>query len=94
MEIVHIGFGSSRWKRRVVLGSTYLRTGAPQRCALCNAPFGVEDKHLQCWRGSDQRYYCCRDHAGRMRSPDGAKRHPGEPIPEFADAHSGLRVAH
>jgi hypothetical protein len=73
MEIIRVGFGSSRWQRRVISGSTYLRTGAPQRCALCNAPFGVEEEHLQCWTGTDQRYYCCRNHAGlgleKLRAP-------------------------
>jgi hypothetical protein len=44
-------------------GSTYLYNGAPQRCALCNAPFIVEDEHVKCWKGKDHRYYCCREHA-------------------------------
>jgi hypothetical protein len=44
-------------------GSPYLWGGAPVRCALCNAPFIVEDEHLKCWRGKDRRYYCCREHA-------------------------------
>jgi hypothetical protein len=44
-------------------GSTYLRNGAPQRCALCNAPFIVEDEHVKCWKGKDHRYYCCPEHA-------------------------------
>src|SRR5262249_37940171 len=29
---------------------------------------------------------------GEARSPDGAQRHPGSPVPDFADAQSGLRV--
>jgi hypothetical protein len=44
-------------------GNPYLRNGAPQRCALCNAPFLIEDAHLKCWRGSNQGYYCCPEHA-------------------------------
>jgi hypothetical protein len=44
-------------------GSRYLRHGAPQRCALCNALFIVEDEHVKCWKGADQRYYCCPEHA-------------------------------
>ena len=32
-------------------GSPYLRYGAPQRCALCNAPFMIEDEHIKCWKG-------------------------------------------
>jgi hypothetical protein len=44
-------------------GSPYLRDGVPQRCALCNAPFLIEDGHFKCWRGTDQRYYCCPEHA-------------------------------
>ena len=44
-------------------GATYLRNGAPQRCALCNAPFIVEDEYVKCWKGKDHRYYCCREHA-------------------------------
>jgi hypothetical protein len=44
-------------------GSTYLRNGAPQCCALCNTPFRIEEGHVECWRGSDHRYYCCREHA-------------------------------
>jgi hypothetical protein len=44
-------------------GSPYLFHGAPVRCALCNAPFLVEDEHIKCWRGNDLRYYCCREHA-------------------------------
>jgi hypothetical protein len=35
----------------------------PQRCALCSAPFLTEDEHFKCWRGNDQRYYCCPKHA-------------------------------
>jgi hypothetical protein len=34
-----------------------------QRCALCNTRFHVEDGHVECWIGRDQRYYCCRGHA-------------------------------
>jgi hypothetical protein len=48
---------------QVFNGSSYLRNGAPLRCALCNASFLVEDQHVKCWRGKDQRYYCCREHA-------------------------------
>ena len=44
-------------------GSPYLRNGAPLRCALCNASFLIEGEHIKCWRGKDQRYYCCREHA-------------------------------
>ena len=44
-------------------GSTYLRNGAPQCCALCNTPFRIEEEHVECWRGNDHRYYCCREHA-------------------------------
>jgi hypothetical protein len=44
-------------------GSSYLRNGAPQRCALCDAPFRVEDEHIKCWKGKDHRYYCCPEHA-------------------------------
>jgi hypothetical protein len=44
-------------------GSPYLLSGAPQQCALCNAPFVIEDDHVKCWRGKDQRYYCCPGHA-------------------------------
>jgi hypothetical protein len=44
-------------------GSPYLRNGAPQCCALCNAPFIIEDGHVKCWRGNDRRYYCCPRHA-------------------------------
>jgi hypothetical protein len=40
-------------------GSPYLRYGAPQRCALCNAFFMIEDEHIKCWKGKDHRYYCC-----------------------------------
>jgi hypothetical protein len=47
----------------MVNGSTYLRNGAPQRCALCNAPFIVEDEYVKCWKGKDDRYYCCPEHA-------------------------------
>ena len=43
--------------------SPYLRNGAPQCCALCNAPFIVEDEHVKCWKGKDCRYYCCPEHA-------------------------------
>jgi hypothetical protein len=32
-------------------------------CALCNAPFVIEDGYVKCWRGTDLRYYCCFDHA-------------------------------
>jgi hypothetical protein len=31
-------------------GSPYLRNGASQCCALCNAPFIIEDGHVMCWR--------------------------------------------
>ena len=34
-------------------GSPYLRYGAPQRCALCNASFMIEDEHIKCWKGKD-----------------------------------------
>lgn len=44
-------------------GSPYLRTRAPQRCALCNSPCTVEDDHITCWKGKDHRYYCCPEHA-------------------------------
>jgi hypothetical protein len=44
-------------------GSTYLRNGAPQCCALCNGTFRIEEEHVECWRGNDHRYYCCREHA-------------------------------
>ena len=44
-------------------GSPYLRYGAPQRCALCNASFMIEDEHIKCWKGKDHRYYCCPEHA-------------------------------
>jgi hypothetical protein len=44
-------------------GSAYLANGAPQRCALCNAPFVIEDEQVKCWRGRDRRYYCCPAHA-------------------------------
>jgi hypothetical protein len=47
----------------MVNGSTYLRNGAPQCCALCHAPFIIEDGHIKCWRGKDWRYYCCPEHA-------------------------------
>jgi len=43
----------------IVNSSPYMRQGAPVRCALCNAPFIVEDEHIKCWRGKDHRYYCC-----------------------------------
>ena len=44
-------------------GSPYLRYGAPQRCALCNASFMIEDVHIKCWKGKDHRDYCCPEHA-------------------------------
>jgi hypothetical protein len=44
-------------------GNPYLRNGAPQRCALCNAPFLIQDEYVKCWMGNDQRYYCCPEHA-------------------------------
>lgn len=47
----------------LVNGSRYLCNGAPERCALCNTPFIIENEHLKCWRGKDHRYYCCREHA-------------------------------
>jgi hypothetical protein len=47
----------------IVNGSTYLLNGAPQHCALCHAPFIVEDDHVKCWRGKGGRYYCCPEHA-------------------------------
>jgi hypothetical protein len=47
----------------MVNGSTYLLNGAPRYCALCNAPFIIEDGHIKCWRGKDRRYYCCSEHA-------------------------------
>jgi len=43
--------------------SPYLRNGAPQCCALCSAPFIIEDGHVKCWRGNDRRHYCCPRHA-------------------------------
>ena len=43
----------------IVNGSTYLLNGAPQHCALCHAPFIIEDDHIKCWRGKDRQYYCC-----------------------------------
>jgi hypothetical protein len=43
--------------------SPYLWDGAPVRCALCNTPCRIEDENLNCWRGKDHRYYCCREHA-------------------------------
>ena len=30
----------------MLYGSPYLRNGAPQCCALCNAPFIIEDRHV------------------------------------------------
>ena len=47
----------------IVNGSTYLLNGAPQHCALCHAPFIIEDDHIKCWRGKDRQYYCCPEHA-------------------------------
>ena len=44
-------------------GGPYLRYGAPQLCALCNASFMIEDEHIKCWKGKDHRYYCCPEHA-------------------------------
>ena len=44
-------------------GCAYLRNNAPQHCALCNAPFIIEDEHVKCWKGKDYRYYCCPKHA-------------------------------
>jgi hypothetical protein len=41
----------------------YMRQGTPVRCALCHAPFIVEDEHIKCWRGQDHRHYRCREHA-------------------------------
>jgi len=38
--------------------SRYLASGAPQTCAHCGSPFGLEGDHRACWRGADQRYYC------------------------------------
>jgi hypothetical protein len=43
--------------------SPYLRNGAPQCCALFDAPFMIGDGHVMCWRGNDGRYYCCPRHA-------------------------------
>jgi hypothetical protein len=55
---------SFRQGRHLMLnGSPYLRYGAPQRCALCNASFMIEDEHIKCWKGKDHRYYCCPEHA-------------------------------
>ncbi len=47
----------------MVNSSPYMCRGAPGRCALCDAPFIVENEHVKCWRGKDYRYYCCREHA-------------------------------
>ena len=41
-----------------VNGSRYLMNGAPTKCAFCAQPFPIHDKHMYCWRGSDDRYYC------------------------------------
>jgi hypothetical protein len=46
----------------MVNASTYLINGAPQYCALCHAPFIIEDEHVKCWREKDRRYYCCPEH--------------------------------
>jgi len=34
-----------------------------QTCALCRAPFWIEDNHLTAYRGRDKRLYCSREHA-------------------------------
>jgi hypothetical protein len=47
----------------ILNSSPYLCQGAPLHCALCNAPFIVEDEHIKCWKGGDNRYYCCPEHA-------------------------------
>ena len=43
--------------------STYLLNGPPQNCALCHAPFIVENEYVKFWRGKDWRYCCCSEHA-------------------------------
>ena len=35
----------------MINGSTYPLNGAPQHCALCHAPFIVEDEYVKCWKG-------------------------------------------
>jgi hypothetical protein len=43
--------------------SAYRDNGTAQQCALCGAPFLIENGQMRCWRGRDQRYYCCPEHA-------------------------------
>ena len=47
----------------MINGSTYLLNGPPQYCALCHAPFIVENEYVKFWRGKDRRYYCFSEHA-------------------------------
>ena len=47
----------------MINGSTCLLNGPPQYCALCHAPFIVENEYVKFWRGKDRRYYCFSEHA-------------------------------
>ena len=47
----------------MINGSTYPLNDPPQYCALCHAPFIVENEYVKFWRGKDRRYYCFSEHA-------------------------------
>jgi hypothetical protein len=54
--------------RKVQSTSHYLISGAPTRCAQCAQPFQPHDEHLECWHGTDNRYYCSEECAAKRRS--------------------------
>lgn len=54
--------------RKVKSASRYLVSGAPTRCAQCAKPFPSREGHLQCWHGTDNRYYCSEECSAKRNS--------------------------
>jgi hypothetical protein len=75
----------------MVNGNTYLINGAPQHCALCHAPFTIEDEHVKCWRGKDPAVLLL-PRARRFRpgeSPYGRRARWGESVMRRCDYCGG-----